>query len=109
MSVLTLEFTFFYNLVTKQSANLFVLFAVTTVDSGKKAMEVLGLNDEKVESPSLNVSWFFVSYFIKLLFVSSFLSSMSLDLSTISIVIRPGCLSHCSKKFKYCTSITYNH
>eukprot|EP00268_Persea_americana_P068201 TRINITY_DN9467_c0_g1_i1.p1 TRINITY_DN9467_c0_g1~~TRINITY_DN9467_c0_g1_i1.p1 ORF type:complete len:239 (-),score=48.14 TRINITY_DN9467_c0_g1_i1:439-1155(-) len=29
-------------------------FKVTTVDSGKKAMEVLGLNDEKVESPSLN-------------------------------------------------------
>ncbi|XP_058097572.1 two-component response regulator ORR3-like [Magnolia sinica] len=30
------------------------MFKVTTVDSGKRAMEVLGLNEEKPESPNVN-------------------------------------------------------
>lgn len=34
----------------------FYFTAVTAVDSGKKALEVLGVNEEKVESPSINVS-----------------------------------------------------
>ena len=44
---------------------MFDLIAVTAVDSGIKALEVLGLNEEKVESPSVNVSQLYTICFLK--------------------------------------------
>lgn len=45
----------FKKLVSKQA----LLYSVIAVDSGKKAMELLGLNEGKAESLTVNVSYLF--------------------------------------------------